>query len=93
MVQQFVLGEDIPYHEAYDPFVYCCVPAYVLKRSMENKPRLAEALGRLRVNKESYPLHYAPDTFSHNLWAKIMFMNQIRKFKKFYWDTKGKQLK
>ena len=93
MVQQFVLGEDIPYHEAYDPFVYCCVPAYVLKRSMENKSRLAEALGRLRVNKESYPLHYAPDTASHNLWAKIMFMNQIRKFKKFYWDTKGKQLK
>lgn len=93
MVRQFVLGEDIPYHEAYDPFVYCCVPAYVLKRSMENESRLAEALGRLRSNKESYPLHYAPDTASHNLWAKIMFMNQIRKFKKFYWDTKGKQLK
>ena len=93
MVRQFVLGEDIPYHEAYEPFVYCCVPAYVLKRSMENKSRLAEALGRLRSNKESYPLHYTPDTFSHNLWAKIMFMNQIRKFKKFYWDTKGKQLK
>ena len=93
MVRQFVLGEDIPYHEAYDPFVYCCVPAYVLKRSMSNEVRLTEALKRLRSNEEHYPLHYAPDTFSHNLWAKIMYVNQIRKFKKFYWDTEGKQLK
>lgn len=93
MVREFVLGENIPYHEAYDPFVYSCVPAYVLSRSMSNEARLEEALDRLHANAESYPLHYAPDTLTHNMWAKIMYANQIRKFKKFYWDTDGKQLK
>ena len=29
----------------------------------------------------------------HNLWARVMHANQIRKFKRFYWDTDGKQLK
>ena len=39
------------------------------------------------------PLHYAPDSFMHNVWAKVMHVNQIPKFKRFYWDTDGKQLK
>ena len=93
IVREFLLGEKIEEREAYDPFVYCCVPAYVLKRSMENKERLAQALSLLRTTHDPYPLHYAPDSFSHNLWARIMHVNQIRKFKRFYWDTGGKQLK
>ena len=39
------------------------------------------------------PLHYAPDSFMHNVWAKVMHVNQIPKFKRVYWDTDGKQLK
>ena len=93
IVREFVLGQSIAYREAYDPFLYCCVPAYVLKRSMKNTQRLSEALKRLKATTDPYPLHYAPDTAAHNMWAKIMHMNQIRKFKKFYWDTDGKQLK
>lgn len=73
--------------------MYCCVPAYVLKRSMDNQERLAQALKALKATDEPYPLHYAPDSFKHNMWAKIMHLNQIRKFKRFYWDTNGKQLK
>ena len=73
--------------------MYCCVPAYVLKRSMDNQERLAQALKALKATSEPYPLHYAPDSFKHNMWAKIMHLNQIRKFKRFYWDTNGKQLK
>lgn len=93
IVREFVLGETIDYREAYSPFLYCCVPAYVLKRSMQNKERLAQALSLYKSTAEPYPLHYAPDTSSHNFWARIMHLNQIRKFKKFYWDTDGKQLK
>ena len=40
-----------------------------------------------------YPLHYAPDSLAHNFWARVMHVNQIPKFKRFYWDTDGKQLK
>ncbi len=93
MVQEFILGGIEEYREAYEPFLYCCVPAYVLKRSMDNKDRLTKALKLLKKTKDAYPLHYSPDTSAHNRWAEIMYLNQIRKFKRFYWDTNGKQLK
>ena len=93
IVREFLLGEAIDYREAYDPFVYSCVPRYVLDRSMENRARLQQALETLRRTPEPYPLHYAPDSLVHNFWAKAMHVNQIPKFKRFYWDTDGKQLK
>ena len=38
IVREFILGEAIEYREAYDPFVYSCVPRYVLDRSMKFTP-------------------------------------------------------
>lgn len=93
IVDEFVLGRTIPYREAYDDFTYCCVPRYVLKRSMEDRGRLTEAVTTLKNTRNPYPLHYGPDSFMHNLWAYAMYLNQIPKFKRFYWDTEGKQLK
>ncbi len=93
IVREFVLGEPIAYEEAYRPFVYCCVPPYVLRRSIPNKDFLKKLLGVLKATDEPYPLHYGPDSASHNFWASVMYENQIRKFKRFYWDTQGKQLK
>ncbi|MEG1493773.1 MAG: carboxylate--amine ligase [Gordonibacter sp.] len=93
IVDEFVCGREIPYREAYDRFAYSCVPCYVLRRSMENPERLAQVEAALGATAEPYPLHYAPDSFMHNLWARIMFLNQIPKFKRFHWDTGGKQLK
>lgn len=93
IVREFVLGEDIEPYEAYAPFLYCCVPDYVLKRSVDDANLLARALERKRATHDPYPLHYAPDSLAHNLWAQVMHLNQIRKFKRFYWDTDGKQLK
>ena len=93
IVREFLLGETIEYREAYNPFVYSCVPRYVLDRSMENRARLQQAVETLRRTSEPYPLHYGPDSFVHNFWAKAMHVNQIPKFKRFYWDTDGKQLK
>ncbi|MEA5021098.1 MAG: carboxylate--amine ligase [Gordonibacter sp.] len=93
IVDEFVLGREIPHREAYNHFAYSCVPRYVLKRSMENATRLAETSDALAATAEPYPLHYRPDSFMHNLWARIMFVNQIPKFKRFHWDTGGKQLK
>ena len=70
IVREFILGEAIEYREAYDPFVYSCVPRYVLDRSMKNRARLQQALEVLRRTPEPYPLHYAPDSFLHNFWAR-----------------------
>ena len=47
IVREFVMGQPVEYHEAYNPFLYCCVPAYVLKRSMDNQERLTQALKAL----------------------------------------------
>ena len=93
VVDEFVCGRPIEYREAYRPFLYCCVPEYVLRRSVGNIDRLAEALACIEFTDEPYPLHYPADSPMHNAWAEIMRVNQIRKFKKFYWDTGGKQLK
>ena len=93
IVREFILKQPIEYTEAYKPFLYCCVPDLVLKRSVANPERLKQALKLRKQTKDPYPLHYSPDSAQHNMWAKIMFENQIRKFKRFYWDTDGKQLK
>lgn len=93
IVREFILKEEITETTAYKPFIYSCVPRYVLSRSMKNQSRLQQACQTLKRTSEPYPLHYTPDSFMHNLWARIMHANQIRKFKRFYWDTNGKQLK
>lgn len=90
-VDEFILHKQIPYTEAYDPFLFCVVPWMVLERSMTNKERLEQARNLWRGH-EHYPLHYAPDSLEHNFWARVMWENQILKFKRFYWDTNGKQL-
>lgn len=92
-VREFITGEPIPYTEAYNPFVFSVVPEYVLKRSIQNQAVLHRCLTTLHKTDNPYVLRYKPDTFAHNMWAEIMFVNQIRKFKRFYWDTNGKQLK
>ena len=93
-VDQYVLGKEIAPREAYDPFVYCCVPKYVLKRSLTDPCQLARALALLKENElAAYPLRYQPDTFAHTFWSYVMYFNQIRKFKRFFWDTEGKQFK
>lgn len=93
LVKEFITGEPYEDKEAYEPQVYSCVPAYVLKRSIKDNALLKEVLTQLKNTPEPYPLHYSADSLKHNLWAKIMLFNQIRKFKRFYWDTDGKQLK
>lgn len=92
-VREFITHEEIPYSEAYNPFVFSVVPPYVLKRSIKDTAVLNRCITTLKATKNPYVLTYKPDTLAHNFWSEIMFANQIRKFKKFYWDTDGKQLK
>ena len=54
---------------------------------------LERTLDLRRRTKDPYPLRYAPDTLAHNFWSYVMYFNQIRKFKRFFWDTGGKQFK
>ena len=91
-VEDFILGHKITPRYANNPYLFCCVPEYVLKRSMPEGPVKEHALELYRATKDRYPLRFWSDTTIHNLWADVMLVNQIPKFKKFYWDTNGKQL-
>lgn len=86
-VDQYILGRDIPYQEAYAPFAYCCVPPYVLKRSVADKQLLNRALSLLASTEDADPLCYARDTVSHNSWATAMSLNHIRKFNRYLWSA------
>lgn len=88
IVEDFVLGQEVPHQEAYRPFVYNLVPKYVLRRSIEDKSLLEKVLETLKVTKpDPDPLHYSKDSFAHNFWAWLMKVNQIRKFKRYLWDS------
>lgn len=91
-VEDFLLGHAITPHYANNPYLFCCVPAYVLQRSMPEGPIKDACLAQYKATKDRYPLRFWSDTTLHNFWADAMLMNQIPKFKKFYWDTNGKQL-
>ena len=102
IVDEFVLARDWTHTmeseydgciEAYRPFLYSIVPPYVLKRNMANKLLLVDALSALERTDESYPLDYRPDSLKHQFWAKVMYLNHIRKFKKFPEDTSSHRLK
>ena len=59
---------------------------------MPEGPVKERALQLYKATKNRYPLRFWSDTTLHNLWADAMLVNQIPKFKKFYWDTDGRQL-
>lgn len=93
VVDQYLLGRQVPFTEAYKPFVYCCVPKFVLKRSIRDKEQLKRALSLLKSTPNPYPLRYSKDSIAHNFWATVMSLNQILKFKRYFWDTEGHQYK
>ena len=91
LVEDFVLGREVPVQAARKPFAYACVPPYVIKRSVTDKALRDLVLARYRDGLASFPLFYGPDTKMHAFWALLTYYNQIPKFKKYLWDTDGKQ--
>ena len=90
IVEQFVLGEQVAERRADEPFIYHAVPRYVVSRTVE-EPLRSRALALFAENrrrgKEGCPLISSADNFKHNMWARAVYMNQIRKFKRYVWDA------
>ena len=91
IVDEFVLGREVPYREAYDPFLYTIVPPVVVKRSVDDPALRDDVLAAYRDGRAHNPLDYPADGAKHKLWTKLYTQNQVRKFKKYLWDTGGKQ--
>ena len=92
LVEDFVMHRKLERQDATGRFLYACVPAYVVKRSVEDPALRAEVLKMYKEGLASFPLFYKADSLAHRFWATLTYYNQIPKFKRYYWDTGGKQV-
>jgi len=90
-VRDYVLGEEIPVMRADKPFVYACVPPKVVRKTVKDVALRDKVLAMYKDGTARFPLDYAPDTVRHQFWASVTYYHQIQKFKKYVWDTGGKQ--
>ncbi len=86
-VDEFVLGVPTQTRVACDEGLFSVVPPYVVRRSVADEQARAKALGLFRQGRALNPSFYKADTFAHNMWARVQYYNQIRKFKRWMWDV------
>lgn len=91
IVEDWVLGREVAYGEAYEPFVYTVVPASVVERTVKDEQLRGHVLDMYRHGLAASPWDYPPDTLRHKFWARVMWDHEPAKFKKYVWDTDGKQ--
>ena len=87
IVLEFVLGAPIPEQVACDEALYTVVPSYVVRRTVADPALREKALDLYRRGKASNPMFYGPDSLAHKFWARLQYLNQIRKFKRYVWDV------
>lgn len=90
-VEDYVLGHEVAEQRADKPFVYACVPAQVVRKTVKDAALRDEILSLYRSGLAKFPLDYARDSWIHQFWASLTYYHQIAKFKKYVWDTGGKQ--
>lgn len=91
IVEYFVCGLMPPIREARNTFLYTCIPAYVVKRSVEDASLQAQVLSLYKQGIAKFPLFNWHDSISHQFWSALMYWNQIPKFNRYHWKTGGKQ--
>lgn len=88
IVDEYVLGRVIPEQVACDGGVYTVVPRYVVRRTVADKQARRRALSFFDQGKAKNPMFYHADTLAHGFWARLQYLNQIRKFKRYVWDVR-----
>ncbi len=83
IVEDWVLGQEIPYTEAYDSFVYTVVPPKVVRMSVTNEELREQVLAMFKAKQAHNPHDYAPDTAAHKMWAELAYRHQVSKFKQY----------
>lgn len=88
IVDEFVLGTEVPEQVACDKGLYTVVPRYVVRRSVRDREVRRRALSLFDQGKARNPMFYHADTLRHGFWARLQYLNQIRKFKRYVWDVR-----
>ncbi len=91
IVEEFVLGGVCHGGDATRDFSFACVPPMVVRKTVKDPALRERALETYRSGLATYPMYYRKDGLAQRFWAMTMYYNQIRKFKKYVWDTGGKQ--
>ena len=91
IVEQYVLRREVPKTYAYQPFLYTVVPPKVVRRSVDDEALRTDVLAAYKDGRATNPLANPKDGLMHKLWVALYTQNQVRKFKRYLWDTGGKQ--
>jgi D-aspartate ligase len=80
IVDDFVLGCDLGYREAYEEGLYSLVPANVVRDFVPNVEVRKQALKLFSTGKAASPLNYGPDSMAHKFWAWVRGSRQYKKY-------------
>ena len=83
IVEDYVLGRELPYEEAYRDALYTLVPARVVRDFVSDDGLRERALGLIREGRAASPFDYAPDTIAHRFWAHLRSARQHEKFERY----------
>ncbi len=88
VVDEFVLGRPVEERVACDDGLYTVVPRYVVRKTVADKDARRRAMTLFDQGKAKNPMFYHADTLAHGFWARLQYLNQIRKFKRYVWDVR-----
>lgn len=88
LVDEYVLGREIPYTEAYEPFLYSCVPPVVVRRTVRDDALRDQVLGMYREGLARFPYFCPGEPLRHRLLAEVTYRHQVQKFKRYVWDVR-----
>lgn len=87
IVDEFVLARPTETRVACDEGLFTVVPKTVVKKTVKDEQARDKALALYAQGRAMNPSFYKADTLAHNMWARIQYLNQIRKFKRWVWDV------
>lgn len=88
LVEEFVLGRPVEKRVACDEGMFSVVPRQVVSRTVSDAVMRRRALHLYDTGKARNPLFFKEDTAAHLFWARLMWFNQVRKFKRYVWDVR-----
>lgn len=87
IVDEFVLGKPVEERVACDEGLFTVVPRKVVRKTVKDVEVRDKALALYASGRAVNPSFYKADTLAHNMWARIQYLNQVRKFKRWVWDV------
>ena len=84
-MDDLIYGKELPYTIADRENLFTFVPKSVIKKYVKDEAIREKALALMKAGKWCNPLFYKADKgLKHNIYSRIAFWNQNRKFKRYF---------